>query len=74
MRVVKFWTKYVLQNQAALYPEDLYRNRIMNELRILKSLDHPGIISLYEYFEEDLGKFRVIILNSKNKEIKYYIF
>ena len=33
--------------------ERLYRNRIMNELRVLKTLDHPNIIKLYEYFEDD---------------------
>lgn len=33
--------------------EKLYRNRIMNELRVLKTLDHPNIVKLYEYFEDD---------------------
>jgi serine/threonine protein kinase len=32
--------------------ERQYRNKVMNELRVLKILDHPNIVKLYEYFED----------------------
>ena len=39
--------------EAIKEQELLYRNRIINELRVLKTLDHPNIVKLYEYFEDD---------------------
>ena len=29
------------------------RNSMKNEINILRSLDHPNIVKIYEYYEDD---------------------
>ena len=32
---------------------DKYKKRLFNEIETLKDLDHPNILKIYEYFEDD---------------------
>ena len=34
--------------------------RFRTEVRILQTLDHPNVIKLYEYFEDDLNVYLVM--------------
>ena len=35
-------------------------DRFLTEVRILQTLDHPNVIKLYEYFEDDINVYLVM--------------
>ena len=54
--------KRTMQNRVAkLIPRDTTSKEtyasLLDEFHILKSLDHPNIARVYEYFEEDMGLY-----------------
>ena len=45
-------TRAVKIFKKQLYQSEIKREKLLSEISILKSLDHPNIIRIYEYFED----------------------
>ena len=55
-----------------LEKKPLYKKRFINEAKLLSKLNHPNIISLYDYIENDLGIF-IITEYVKGQTLDAYI-
>ena len=54
-RAIKMINKFKLHSEEA-------RNKIMNEVEILRKLDHPHIVKVYEFYEDEFNLYVVMEL------------
>lgn len=54
-RAMKIINKFAIQNETV-------RSKIMNEVEILKKLDHPNIIKIYEFHEDEFNLYLIMDL------------
>lgn len=54
-RAIKIINKFKLKTEAA-------RQKIMNEVEILRKLDHPHIVKVYEFYEDEFNLYLVMEL------------
>lgn len=55
MRAIKIINKFKLQSEES-------RNKVINEVLILRKLDHPHIIKIYEFYEDEFNLYVVMEL------------
>lgn len=52
-RAIKIINKFSIKNEQI-------RSKLMNEVNILKNLDHPNIIKIYEFYEDEFNLYLVL--------------
>lgn len=55
MRAIKIINKFKLQSEES-------RNKVINEVLILRKLDHPHIVKIYEFYEDEFNLYVVMEL------------
>ena len=63
-RAVKIYSKADMK-------DELYRKKFRNEVEILRTLDHPNIVKLFEVYEDTLNYYLVeekVLINLINLE------
>lgn len=53
VRAIKIINKFSIKNETI-------RSKLMNEVTILKNLDHPNIIKIYEFYEDEFNLYLVL--------------
>jgi calcium-dependent protein kinase len=54
--------------KEGMEPEDIRNRSVFIEVEILKALDHPNILKVYEYFEDD-EKYYIVMEYCKNGDV-----
>lgn len=55
LRAIKIINKFAIQNEEV-------RSKILNEVEIMKNLDHPNIVKIYEFHEDEFNLYLIMDL------------